>query len=221
MELDELRQAWQTLGHQLERQQHMQWQLLRDRKLDRFRGYLRPLVWGQVAQILLGIGLIVLGIACWSRNSGVPTLFATGIGVHVFGVVNIMLAGITLGRLTRIDYAAPVVSIQQQNARLLEAYLRNSSVCGLAWWIMWLPVTMAFAGLARVDLAHLAPSYIWSGLVVSVIGLAGTWFYLRRPKRGRTAAGPASPVDSRVGDGGDGIRQGQRLLDDLARWERE
>ena len=27
MELDELRQAWQTLGRTLERQQHLQWQM--------------------------------------------------------------------------------------------------------------------------------------------------------------------------------------------------
>jgi len=221
MELDELRQAWQTLGHQLERQQDLQWQLLRDRKLDRLRGYLRPLVWGQVLQILLGIGLILLGIACWSRNSDVPALLATGIGVHVFGVVNIMLAGITLGRVSRIDYAAPVVSIQKQNAHLLQVYLRNSSGCGLAWWIMWLPVTMAFAGLARIDLAQQAPAYIWSGILVSVIGLAGTWFYLHRSQRRRSANGQATQVDANAGDGGDGIRRGQRLLDELARFERE
>lgn len=221
MELEEFRQAWQTLGQQLERQQDLQWQLLRDRKLDRLRGYLRPLMWGQVLQILLGIGLIVLGVACWSRNSGVLSLFATGVGVHVFGVVNIMLAGITLGRIGQIDYTAPVVSIQRQNARLLQVYLRNGSVCGLAWWIMWLPVTMAFAGLARIDLVQLAPSYIWSGIAVSVVGLAGTWFYVRRSRRHRTAAGRAPPVDARTGDGGDGIRRGQRLLDELARFERD
>lgn len=221
MELDELRQAWQTLGQQLERQQDLQWQLLRDRKLGRLRGYLRPLVWGQVLQILLGIGLIVLGVACWSRNSGATTLFAVGIGVHVFGVVNIMLAGITLGRASRIDHAAPVLSIQKQIAQLLQVYLRNSSLCGLAWWIMWLPVTMAFAGLARIDLAMQAPSYVWSGIVISLVGLAGTWLYMRRSGQRGIAGAQASTDDYRAGDGSDGIRRGQRLLDELARFERD
>src|SRR5690606_41590344 len=98
MELDELRQAWQTLGQQLERQQDLQWQLLRDRKLVRLRGYLRPLVWGQVLQILLGIGLIVLGVACWSRTSGAATLVALGSGGRVLGGGNTMRAGIPPGR---------------------------------------------------------------------------------------------------------------------------
>ena len=221
MELDELRQAWQTLGQQLERQQDLQWQLLRDRKLVRLRGYLRPLVWGQVLQILLGIGLIVLGVACWSRNSGAATLFAIGIGVHVFGVVNIMLAGITLGRASRIDHAAPVLSIQKQIAQLLQVYLRTSSVCGLAWWLMWLPVTLAVAGLARIDLTVQAPAYVWSGLAVSVVGLVATWAFLRRADA-RHRADAATPGEGKpLGDGADGIRRSQRLLADLARFERD
>ena len=65
MELDELKHAWQALGRQLERQEAIQWQLLRERKLERVRHGLRPLVWGQVLQMLLGLGLIALGVAGW------------------------------------------------------------------------------------------------------------------------------------------------------------
>lgn len=221
MELDELKLAWQSLGRQLERQQDIQWQLLRDRKLDKVRGHLRPLVWWQVLQMLFGIGLIVLGVACWSRNTEVPGLFAAGIAVHVFGVANIILAAMTISRATGIDYAAPVVSIQKQIARLLQVYLLNGAVCGLSWWLMWLPVTIAFAGLGRVNLLQQAPSYIWSAIAVSVIGLAGTGWYIRR-SRNRAAAGPQAPNASRnVGDGGDGIRRGQQLLDEIARFERD
>ena len=52
MELDELKAAWQVLGDRLERQEAIQWQLLRDRKLDRVRASVRPLVWGQALQAM-------------------------------------------------------------------------------------------------------------------------------------------------------------------------
>ena len=54
MELDELKAAWQVLGDRLERQEAIQWQLLRDRKLDRVRASVRPLFWGQALQAMLG-----------------------------------------------------------------------------------------------------------------------------------------------------------------------
>ena len=41
MELDELKSAWQVLGRQLERQEALQWQLLRERKLEHVRRGLR------------------------------------------------------------------------------------------------------------------------------------------------------------------------------------
>ena len=96
MELDELKAAWQVLGDRLERQEAIQWQLLRDRKLDRVRASVRPLFWGQALQAMLGIGLLVLGVACWGRNTDVPGLFATGIVLHAFGVVTMVMAIITM-----------------------------------------------------------------------------------------------------------------------------
>lgn len=219
MELDDLKLAWQTLGSQLERQQYMQWQSLRAQALDRARSQLSPLLWGQVAQVLLGIGLVVLGIACWSRAPGATSLlFANGIAVHVFGVLNIILAGITIGQARNIDYSAPVLEIQRRNARLLRVYLLNGNLCGLAWWMLWMPVTIAFASLAWIDLTRQAPGFIWSGLVVSVAGLVATWCYLRRPG-GRRAV--RTDTHGSVGDGGDGIRRAQRILDEVARFERD
>ncbi len=106
MELDELKHAWQALGRQLERQEAIQWQLLRERKLERVRHGLRPLVWGQVLQMLLGLGLIALGVACWTGNAGVPGLFWSGVLVHAFGVAHVALApqGLVLLRTDHAGY---------------------------------------------------------------------------------------------------------------------
>ena len=215
MELDDFKAAWQTLDARLARQDALQLELLRGQKQAQARRNLRPLVGGQVMQILLGIGLIVVGVACWSRNPDAITLFATGIAVHVFGVLNIIMAGITLGQIARVDYSAPVMVIQKQYTRLLQTYLLNGAVCGFGWWLMWMPVTMAFAGIAGIDLVRVAPSFLFSGIAISLVGLVGTWWWAARSRRG-----PRDPL-ARMDDGADGIRRSLRVYGDLERFERE
>ncbi|MGY1519887.1 hypothetical protein [Luteimonas sp. A482] len=220
MELDELRQAWQTLGHQLERQQDLQWQLLREHRLDRVRGQLRPLLWGQVLQLLLGIALIMLGVACWTRNTDVPGLLASGLLVHAVGLMTAVMAAMTITFSASIDYSAPVLRIQKKMATLLRLQALNSGLCGAPWWIMWLPVVLAFAGLGEVDPAAGTPAWIAASLAVGIAGLLGTWAWAAwRTKRAGRAS--ADGTGCRSNDGSDGIRRGQRLLDELARFERE
>ena len=55
MEADELKSAWQSLDRRLSQQNDIQLALLRDHKLERARGGLRPLIVGQVLQMLLGV----------------------------------------------------------------------------------------------------------------------------------------------------------------------
>jgi len=214
MELDELKRAWQTLGLQLETTQALQWEILRDRKLDKVRGQLRPLFWWQALQMLFGIGLIVLGVACWTRNTEVPVLLAAGLLVHAFGVATAALAGMTITLAGTIDYSAPVLGIQKRMALLLRTHTLSANLCGRPWWIMWLPVVVAFAGLGEVDPAAGTPAWIPISLGIGIAGLLGTWAWSAwAAKRGRT--------DAPTGDGGDGIRRGQRLLDEIAQFERD
>ena len=220
MELDELKQAWRTLGEQLARQQDLQGQLLREQRLQHVRGRLRPLLWGQALQLLLGIGLIVLGVACWTRNLEIPGLLASGVLVHAFGVMTAVMAALTIVLAAGIDYAAPVLRIQKRLAMLLRLQACNSSLCGLPWWIMWLPVVVAFAGLGDLDPAAGTPTWIAGSLAVGVAGLAATWAWVAWSAR-RARIVEADGPGCRAGDGSDGIRRGLRLLDELARFERE
>lgn len=216
MELDELKQAWQVMGRQLERQEAIQWQLLRDRKLDRVRRGLWPLALGQVLQMGLGIGLILLGVACWTRNTDIPGLLASGLLVHAFGVATTALAGLTLGLIGTIDYSAPVLKIQKQMGRLRRFYACNALICGLPWWIMWLPVVLAFAGLGQVDPAAGTPIWIQVSLAISVVGLLanaiGAWILHRRA----VAAGRGGLLDE-----SGALRRGAALLDEIAEFERD
>ncbi|HRP71245.1 MAG TPA: hypothetical protein PK743_01225 [Luteimonas sp.] len=218
MELDDLKRAWQTLGLQLETTQALQWELLRERKLDKARRHLRPLIWGQLLQLALGIGLIVLGVACWTRNTDVPGLLATGIIVHAFGVVTAAMAGLTIALAGSIDYSAPVLRIQKRMALLLRFQTLNSNLCGLPWWVMWVLVVVAFSGLGEVDPAAGTPPWIAISLGIGVAGLLGTWAWSAwRGKRGaRTKESGFS-----VADGADGIRRGRQLIEEIARFERD
>ena len=218
MELDELKAAWQSLDRRLQQHDAINLQLFKDTKLEKARSSLRPLFWGQVLQMLLGIGLIALGVACWTRNTSVPGLLVTGILVHAFGVITTAAAGITIGLMGNIDYSAPVLKIQKQMTRLLRFYTVNANVCGLPWWIMWVLVVVAFAGLGQVDPQATTPAWIWISLIIGVAGLLGTWCF---PLWKRRTPAQHPREDARIADGADGIRRSQRILDEITQFEKE
>lgn len=220
MELDDLKQAWQALDRRLARQQELQWQLLREQRLQHVRRRLRPLLWSQWLQLLLGIGLIVLGVACWTRNMQIPGLLASGVLVHAFGILTAVMAALTIAVTGAIDYSAPVLRIQRKLAMLLRLQACNSSLCGLPWWIMWLPVVVACAGLRPLDPAAGTPGWIAGSLAVGLAGLVATWAWVGWSSRRARIVEPDGPGCT-AGDGSDGIRSGLRLLDELARFERD
>src|SRR5690606_1415901 len=110
-------------------------------------------------------------------------LLATGLVLHAFGLVNIVLAAITLGLATTIDYTAPVLDIQRRLARLLRVYGINAAACGLPWWIMWVLVVVAVGGLQGIPPGAGTPAWISLGLGIGIAGLVATGLYawLRRP----------------------------------------
>ena len=216
MELDDFKAAWRTLDERLSRHERINLELLRERKAEAARRGLRPLAWGQALQFLLGVGLIALGVACWTRNTDVPGLLASGIALHAFGALTAIMAGLTLGLMASVDYAAPVVTIQKQMARLQRFYTLNAYLCGLPWWIMWLLVVVGFAGLGEVDAAAPTPRWIAISFAIGLCGLLATWAWALWYER-RAARDPYRPRH----DGGDAIRRGRRLLADNARFERE
>jgi hypothetical protein len=216
MEHDELKAAWQSLDRQLERQNHLDLQLLRDNRVEKARRGLRPLLFGQALQFLLGVGMTLLGVGCWTRSGEVAGLFASGIVLHAFGVLTAVMAALTMAFASSIDYAAPVVTIQKQMVRLLRFHSLNSALCGAPWWVMWVVVVLCFAGLGGAAAGAATPAWIWISLAIGVAGLAATWaYFLRALRRGE------APMAGLMHDGADGIRHGRRLLDDIARFEQE
>ena len=215
MELDDFKSAWQALDARLERHERLQIDLLREHRLHQARRNLRPLHIGLLFQALLGIGLVVLGVACWKRNLDVPGLLAVGITLHAFGILNIAFAGILTGLATGIDLAAPVLAIQKRLRLLLRLQTLNSNLCGAPWWILWVVVVIGVAGLSPHPATTGTPAWIWISLGLGVGGTLATWVW-----SARAARNPDS-LHARIDDGTGGIRRSLHLLDDLERFERD
>jgi hypothetical protein len=215
MELDDLKSAWQSLDRRLQLDNALRLDDLRERRLDKARGNLRPLLFGMAVQALLGIGLVVLGVACWHRNMDVPGLLLTGIVLHAFGVLHVAFAGIITGLAASMDYAAPVLAIQKRLRLLLRLQVLNSNACGAPWWIVWVLVVIGFAGLSAGHAAGPTPTWIWISLGFGLVGMLATWAWTARAARKREG------LYARMDDGGDGIRRSLHLLDEIERFERE
>ncbi|HEY0333570.1 MAG TPA: serine/threonine protein kinase [Stenotrophomonas sp.] len=219
MELDELKNTWQQLGERLERQQSIQLELLRERKRDRMRSSLRPLFWGQLLQVAFGIALILLGVACWTRNPAPGGYFFAGIVLHVFGVATAAAGGILSGLIGSLDLAASVMAIQQR-LRLIRRFHGLAGIAvGWPWWIMWLPVVVALAGLdPRHPVSGVTPAWVWISLAAGMAGWAATWgFYrwARHPSR------PALAQRMEASVTGTSLRRAQALLDEMEAFERQ
>jgi hypothetical protein len=218
MELDELKSAWQTLGRQVERHNVLQSQLIKQAKLDRARGSLRPLLWAQALQALFGLGFILLASLLWIRGTELPAhVIAAGAFVHAYGVVTLALAGATMGRIRRIDYAAPVLAIQKSLAGLRRLFLVNGRITGLSWWVLLAPVLMTLAALGGLDLYAHRPRFIWLNLALGVVGLLATWAFHRWSRRPERAA-----LGARLerAEAGASLRRSQSFLDEIAEFER-
>jgi hypothetical protein len=216
MELDEFKSAWKSLDARLARDNALSLQLLRDRRTDKARSSLRPLFWGQLAQMAFGLVFIVLGGLLWSTRPDVASVIVAGVVVHLYGLACAVLAGATLAGIGKIDYAAPVLEIQKALARVRKLYIVGGIVAGLPWWFLWVPLLIVLSALIGVDLVARAPGMVWIGLAVGAIGLLGTWWFhrwSRSPARPRLAEAMEDAVTGRS------LRRAQAQLEELQRFE--
>jgi serine/threonine-protein kinase len=216
MELDEMKSAWQELNQRLETQTALNLHLFKEGKLDRMRRGLRPLAWGQSFQIVAGAVLALLGGGFWPEHLDVPHLWIAGAMVHLSGISMIALGAWMLAMISRIDYGAPLVEIQRQLTLMRRIYVRGGMIVGLQWWFAWIPLAMVLIGYSGADLYARAPSVIWGGSAVGVIGTLATWWFIRWS---RTRPQLAQRLEEQAA--GRGLVDAQRFLDEIARFEQE
>ena len=218
MELDELKSAWQSLDRRLQLDNALKLQELRERRVEKAHNILRPLFWGQIAQILFAIPFILLAALLWMSHPEHVSSVVAGVLVQAYGVFMIIAAGVVLGALGDVDYAAPVLTIQKKLLRARTLYIRSGMVAGLPWWFLWIAILQVLAGIADVDLLTKAPSLVWSGYGIGVVGLLATWWFhrwARRPERAEFG----KKMDDALSGGS--LRKALVQLEELQHFERD
>ncbi|MEP6938727.1 MAG: serine/threonine protein kinase [Rudaea sp.] len=217
MELDDMKLAWQTLDRRLDLQNALNLSQFRESKLDKARSGLRRLYWGQIVQILFGDAMILFGILSSMRYHSVPHLLICGLCVLFYGVLIVVCGGVTLSRISRIDYSAAVVDIQKQVGSLRRTYVFTGMWAGLPWWLLWIPILVLEAmSNVGVDLFITAPAFVWINVAVGIAGLFATLAFRRwsrNPQRPRMARAVDNAITGRS------LRSVQGELDEIARFE--
>lgn len=215
MELDDFKQAWQGLDRRLERQRALNAQLFVESRLDKLRHGLRPLVWGQVAQIALGLLVAVLAGAFWVARLHVLHLLVCGVLLHLYGLLLIGFAARNLYLIQGIDPGAPVLAIQRRLAELRAWRVRIegpvNAVAGCFVWILVLWANLAWYG---VDLWAGGRSIPWMLLSAGagVAGVGAVFWVMRRTGHGRKLEDHAA---------GRSLHKAEVMLAEIERFQRE
>ncbi|CAN5162142.1 hypothetical protein BH09PSE6_BH09PSE6_05900 [soil metagenome] len=187
MELDDFSQAWKAFDQRLERQTDLTRQLLVERRLDRVRSGLRPLLVGLWFQALVGLGFAILAGQFWTRHFDVPALRWAGLTLHGFAIGMIVLAAPAILTLMTIDYAKPVVDLQRKLALLRFNQRRASILFGYAGCVIWVPMMLvAVRKLTGIDLYAAQPGFVLACLLsggVFALLLAGFFKWASMPGR--------------------------------------
>ncbi len=154
MELDDFGTAWQTLDRRLREQNEVGFQLLKHQRLDAMRRGLRPLAVGQAIGMLVGALAMVWLLPMWTAPAPThdPWVKVCGAVLHGYCIGLIVLGGIVQGLIARVDYAEPVLAIQQRLLRLRRIYLVGGRLLGLPWWFLSAPLLVVAD--ARRDPRH-------------------------------------------------------------------
>lgn len=220
MELEELKQQWTALDQRIHQhladvEMHQRWER-QTATMQRVQSRLTPLFWGQLLQLCFGIVFTILAATYWTSHREQPHEWVSGIIVHVYGILVIVVSGICLGKLGAIDYAGPVAPIQQRVQELRQWVVWGGAMVGLPWWLLWLPFMQVVFGLLGADFLGFASSmFLWSNVAVGLLGAIATWgfhVWLHRP--GREALASRMERDA----AGKSVTDAEALL---AEWQRD
>ena len=214
MDFEEMKLAWQQLNQRMDQQLAISQKQFKDTQTTKARHALRPLIWRQIFQDLFGVMLILMAVVYWSNHDEAHQLLS-GLIVHGYGILTVILAGMTLSKISRIDYAAPVAAIQKQLAQLRTFTIRSGAAVGLPWWLLWMPVIQVLCGLLGGDVYAMIPPVVTHvNIVVGVIGWLTTWWLHNRSH---------ARISGRLDDSfaGDSLAQARKHVEEISQFEKE
>lgn len=217
MVLDDLKQAVADIDRRAAQAHGFGIAAYRERRLDRTRMSLRPVLWEHAGQIALGVLLALAVGPFWWSHRAEPSLLVAGLVLHAYAVVMIALGVRVIVSIRALDLDGPVVEIQRALARLRRSYVMTGFVVGMPWWLLWIPLLMVVFGIGVVG--DDSQAWFFINLAVGIVGIAGTLWYFRRLWLAPVDSEQRRSVEESVA--GESFRHAQRLLDEIARFERE
>jgi hypothetical protein len=219
MQLDDMKTAWLALDSRLERQESLNLRTYRESRLDRLRASLMPLIAGQIVQLAFGVLLTLVFAPVWVEHLDTPHLVLVGLSLHLYALMFIVFAVRHLYMIQRIDYAAPVLEIQQRVADLRAWRIRIAPIFGAVGCLIWVPFLLwVFETAFDVDLYALSPGIVYI-FIASGVGCLGLMLLLMRwakhPRRARLARYLENSAAGRS------IAKAQRFLDEVSAFARE
>lgn len=177
MELQELKNIWHQHDEKLDKQVQINMYLLKKIELDKTRSAVRKLMVGPILGIISGaLAQILLGLFIFEHFSSLayagPALL-----LDLCAVLLVISNAVQLSIIDKIDYGAPVVTIQQNLEKLRMHRVRYTTMLKLSGPLLWLPVVIVTVkGCYGFDLFyHFDPTWIASqyafGLVILALGI--------------------------------------------------
>ena len=219
MELDDMKGAWLALDRRLQRNEALNLHAFKESRLEKLRASLRPLIAGQVVQLLAGVLMTLVFAPYWVEHRDVPHLLVTGLALHAYALMFIVFAVRDLVMIQRIDYSTPVLDIQRRLAQLRAWRIRVAPIFGAAGCVIWVPLMLwLFDVVFGADVYAANPGIVYillaSGLVCLALMVA-LIRWSRHPRRARIAK------NLEDGAAGKSVGKAQRFLDEVAAFSRE
>jgi hypothetical protein len=222
MELEEMKAAWRTLHQQLAQQQALNIRLFVENRLDKVRHGLRPLWIGQWIQFVFGAVFMIWGIAFWAARIDVLHWLIVGVLVQLFGMSMLLAAARNLHLIQQVDYAAPIVDIQQRLAGLRAWRVRyEAPIFAAIGSFAWIPLVLmdiqesADHASPTFDLLRdapfLLPSLLLCGCVSFVLVFTVYWLMRR--------IGYRRWLENNFA--GKGVQRAEAMLEQVAQFKRE
>lgn len=215
--LDDLKRAWKELSQQLERQNTTALLQTKENKRAGLRFGLRPLLFGQLVQLMIGALIAVFSTQFWVNHMATPVLLICGLLLQAYGIMFIAFAVRDFMLIRQIDYAAPVVEIQKQLADLRAWHLRAAVWFCLTGSVIWLPMMLIVLYLLGANPFWIGkPHGLYWLISTAAVCLAlchGMLLLARSPGQwGRCLR------DSWIGRS---VNRAQEMLDEVEQFERE
>lgn len=202
MELDELKAGWAELDRRVSR---IELAVAMSGTRRGVRAELRPLVVGQVVQLIAGLMLAMTAGSFWVDHQASPNLLVTGVLLHLYGIAMIVAAVRNLVLVARVDEAAPVLALQARIADLRAWRIREGRWFGVVGCFMWVAMVVWAFGMLGVDVVAVNPGFVGLQLVTAVVCLGVFVVVSRLDKKPEGSA----------------VRRAQQRLDEIERFRME